>query len=259
MAEIVGLLHPGEMGAAVGAELKRAGKTVLWASEGRSEATRARAEEAGLDELGTVDELRRSSEVILSICPPHAALDVAHSVAGFEGLYLDANAVAPATVREITGLRCVDGGIVGAPPRHPTTTHLYLSGPDAPAVAELFDGTGVVCRVVSDEVGAASALKLAYAAWTKGTAALLLAIDSFARTEGVSDALSEEWHESLPHLSDALVRAERSAAAKGWRWVGEMEEIAAAFQADDLPRGFHEAAAEVFRAWTPEWQRGVPS
>ena len=172
---------------------------------------------------------------------------------------MDANAVAPATVRAITGVRCVDGGIVGAPPRPPTTTHLYLSGAAADEVAELFEGTGVVSRVVSEEVGAASALKLAYAAWTKGTAALLLAIDAFARTEGVGDALLDEWCESLPHLPNALMRAERSAAAKGWRWVGEMEEIAAAFQADDLPGGFHEAAAEVFRARTPEWQRGVLS
>ena len=255
----VGLLHPGEMGAAVGAELVRSGATVLWASDGRSEATGARAEAAGLEDVGTVDELARASEVILSICPPHATLDVARSVAGFEGLYVDANAVAPATVRAISGLRCVDGGIVGAPPRPPATTHLYLSGDDAHVVAELFDGTRVISRVVSGDVGAASALKLAYAAWTKGTAALLLAIDTFARTQGVGAALLEEWRESLPQLPDALARAERSAAAKGWRWVGEMEEIAAAFAADDLPGGFHEAAADVFRAWTPEWQRGVPS
>jgi 3-hydroxyisobutyrate dehydrogenase-like beta-hydroxyacid dehydrogenase len=255
---IVGLLHPGEMGAAVGAELARSGKTVLWASEGRSETTRARAEAAGLEDAGTVDALARASEVILSICPPHAALDVARSVAGFGGLYVDANAVAPATVRAMGELRCVDGGIVGAPPRPPVTTHLYLSGEDAQRVAELFDGTGVITRVVSGDVGAASALKLAYAAWTKGTAALLLAIDSFARAEGVGAALLEEWRDSLPQLPDALTRAERSAAAKGWRWVGEMEEIATAFAADDLPGGFHEAAADVFRTWTPEWQRGVP-
>ncbi len=260
MAEhIVGLLHPGEMGAAVGAELVRSGKTVLWVSEGRSEATRRRAEDAGLDDVGSLEALARESEVILSICPPHAALEVARSVAGFEGLYVDANALAPATVRAITEVRCVDGGIVGAPPRPPTTTHLYLSGEEADAAADLFAGTGVISRVVSRDVGAASALKLAYAAWTKGTVALLLAIDAFARAEGVADGLLREWRDSLPHLPDALDRAERSSAAKGWRWVGEMEEIAAAFEADDLPGGFHEAAAEVFRARTAEWQRGVPS
>jgi GNAT superfamily N-acetyltransferase len=76
---------------------------------------------------------------------------------------------------------------------------------------------------------------------------LLLAIDTFARTQGVGAALLEEWRESLPQLPDALARAERSAAAKGWRWVGEMEEIAATFEANGLPGGFHRAAAEVYR------------
>jgi hypothetical protein len=125
----------------------------------------------------------------------------------------------------------------------------------------LFERSAVDARVVSDEVGDASALKLAYAAWTKGTAALLLAIQRFACAEGVEDSLFAEWYESLPDLPERLRRARRSADAKAWRWVGEMEEIADAFAARDLPDGFHRAAAEVFRtAPTPhEWQPGVPS
>ena len=92
---VVGVLHPGEMGAALGAALRAKGETVLWASTGRSPATAYRASTAGLTDVVTVEELARRSEVILSICPPHAALEVARSVAGFDGIYVDANAVSP--------------------------------------------------------------------------------------------------------------------------------------------------------------------
>jgi hypothetical protein len=77
---------------------------------------------------------------------------------------------------------------------------------------------------------------------------MLLAIRDFARAEGVEDALVAEWARSQPQLETRLAGAERSADAKGWRWIGEMEEIARAFAADGLPSGFHEAAAEVYRA-----------
>jgi 3-hydroxyisobutyrate dehydrogenase-like beta-hydroxyacid dehydrogenase len=262
---VVGLLHPGEMGSAIAAQLSERGIEVLWASEGRSEETRRRAEESGLEDAGTVEDLARRADVILSVCPPHAALEVARSAAGFRGIFVDANAVAPATAREVAdGFECcVDGGIVGPPPRPPATTHLYLSGAESAAVAALFAGTTVDARVISEEVGAASAVKIAYAAWTKGTAAMLLAIRAFAEAEAVEPALVAEWKESLPELVEAAQRARSSAERKGWRWIGEMEEIAAAFAAHELPDGFHLAAADVFRTLSanssPKWQPGVPS
>jgi 3-hydroxyisobutyrate dehydrogenase-like beta-hydroxyacid dehydrogenase len=240
----VGLLHPGEMGAAVGAVLRGQGVRVVWASEGRSEETRARAEAAGLEDAGSVVEVARS-DVVFSICPPHAALEVARS-AEFAGVYVDANAVSPATAREVAEAvgEFVDGGIVGSPPREPGTARLYLSGDRASEVAELFAGSALDARVVSN----ASAVKMAYAAWTKGTAAMLLAIRELARREGVEDTLLAEWDLSVPELRQRYERARRSAEAKGWRWVGEMEEIAATFEADGLPGGFHRAAAEVYRS-----------
>ena len=131
---------------------------------------------------------------------------------------------------------------------------LYLSGPEAPAVAELFAGTEVDARAISEELGAASAVKVTFAAWSKGTAAMLLDIVELARAEGVEGALLAEWEDSIPELLSRLESARRSADAKGWRWIGEMEEIAAAFAAHDLPDGFHRAAAEVYR-----WPQGVPS
>jgi hypothetical protein len=212
-----------------------------------------------------VDEVVARSDVILSVCPPHAALDVARSAARFTGIFVDANAVAPGTAHAIadTVARVVDGGIVGPPPREAGTTRLYLSGPEAETVAALFEGAPLDARVVSGEIGAASAVKMAYAAWTKGTAALLLAVRSLARLEGVEGTLLDEWELSLPELPDRSVRAAQSVAAKGWRWVGEMEEIAATFAADGLPDGFHLAAADVFRAISDDlahaWPRGVPS
>jgi len=247
----IGLLHPGEMGAVVGKCLVAAGHRVLWASDGRSAATRARAAAAGLDECGWA-EMPARSDVIVSICPPGAALDVARAVAGFGGLYLDANAIAPATAGQVAaivtagGAGYVDGGIVGPPPLAPGNTRLYLSGPRAAEVQALFGGTNVDARVVPPP-GTASAVKMAYASWTKGSAALLLAARALARAEGVEPVLLAEWGISQPGLEERSARAAGSATAKGWRWVAEMEEIAATMAAADLPAGFHQAAAAVYR------------
>jgi len=237
------------MGAAVGRLLSGRGETVLWASAGRSAATAERAQAAGLEDAGDIGEVCRRSEILLSICPPHAALDVAREAGGFTGIYVDANAIAPDTAREVGAVqpRLVDGGIVGPPPTGPGTTRLYLSGGETAAVAALFSGTNLDARAISDEVGAASALKAAYAGWTKGRAALLLTVRELARAEGVEEALLEEWRLSIPELEERLAGAERSARGKGWRWIGEMEEIAHSMAAQDLPAGFHQAAAEVFR------------
>ena len=254
MAETtIGVLHPGEMGAAIGAVLRGAGHDVVWASSGRSSATARRAEAAGFDDAGTVAEVVRRSGVIVSVCPPHAALDVAREVAGFGGVYVDANAVSAPTSRAVGGAIAeaggtyVDGGIIGSPPTAAGTTRLYLSGADAPAVAELFDGTIVDARVLSGRIGDASTMKMVFAAWTKGAAALLLDVRALARETGLEEALLADWNESLPHLPGMSLQAARSAAAKGWRWTAEMEEIAATFAAAGLPDGFHLAAAEVCR------------
>lgn len=247
----IGIVHPGSMGAVVGGTLTGAGLTVVWASEGRSAATAARATEHGLVDVGTLADVAEQAGVVLSICPPHAAREVAEAFAGFPGIFVDANAVSPETARgngAVVG-RFVDGGIVGGPPTAPGLTRLYLSGPEAATVATLFEGTALEARIVSDEPGAASAVKMAYAAWTKGTTALLLACRGLARAEGVDADLLAEWQESQPGLVERLPGAARSASTKGWRWVGEMEEIAASFAEAGLPSGFHLAAAEMYRTF----------
>jgi 3-hydroxyisobutyrate dehydrogenase-like beta-hydroxyacid dehydrogenase len=249
---LIGVLHPGEMGAAAGACLTRRGLPVLWASAGRGPETAERAAAAGMRDVGTAGEMSVQAGVILSICPPHAALEVARSVAGFCGIYVDANAVSPETAREIGrvvqahGAAYVDGGIIGAPPRSAGDSRLYLAGQRAGEVGELFAGTALDARVMGDEPGAASAVKMAYAAWTKGTAALILAIRALARAEGVEETLLAEWEQSQPTLTARSHTAARSAAGKGWRWVAEMQEIAATMAAAGLPAGFHQAAAAVY-------------
>ncbi len=253
----VGLLHPGEMGSAVGASTVAAGARVIWTSEDRSAATRARAEADGLHDVHWLNGLVNQSHVILSVCPPAFAEDVAESVTmlGYHRIYVDANAVSPATVRrmstriEETGAHFVDGGIIGGPPRKAGTTRLYLSGEYAPKVATALAGGPLEVCVLDAPVGAASALKMAYAAWTKGTSALLAAVEALAIHEDVLEPLLGEWRRGRTGLEE---RADDlgGAAAKAWRWVAEMEQIAATFEAAGLPGGFHLAAADVYERMT---------
>ena len=249
----VALLHPGNMGATIGAAARAGGARVIWASQGRSDATRQRAERAGLIDVGTLPSALAESEVVLSICPPHAALSVAREVAEtkFHGIYIDANAVSRATAEEIgrivsqAGASFIDGGIIGSPVKQAGTTRLYLSGVGAERIAELFSGTMLDARAIGDQPGAASALKLAYAAWTKCSDVLAIAIRAYANREGVDAALLEEWAISQPALAKKCDRAASVAVPKAWRYVGEMQEIAEAFKSAGLPGGFHDAAAEL--------------
>jgi len=260
----IAMLHPGDMGSAVGACLAAKGERVIFASEGRSAATRARAESAGLQDCRTLKACVEAADIVLSVCPPHGALELAREVAaaGFRGVYVDANAISPENSRTVgaivsgasagaagsdrQGADYVDAGIVGPPPRGTARARLFLAGPRAGRIAVLFEGTPMQPVVLEGEVGSASALKACYAAWTKGSTALLAAIRVLARVEGVEAQLLEEWKRSqgdLPKRSENIV----GHAHKAWRWIGEMEEIAASFGAAGLPQGFHLASADIYR------------
>jgi 3-hydroxyisobutyrate dehydrogenase-like beta-hydroxyacid dehydrogenase len=198
--------------------------------------------------VGSIDALASECDLLLSICPPHAAVGVARAVAGFGGVYVDANAISPETARTIAriiGDGYVDGGIIGPPPAHAGTTRLYLSGARAGEVAAAFEGTALEPRELDGDL-TASALKMAYAAWTKGSAALLLAIQATAAELGVDAPLHEEWALSQPDAPGRLASAQAAAEAKAWRWAPEMREIAATFAAAGQPDGFHLAAAAVY-------------
>jgi 3-hydroxyisobutyrate dehydrogenase-like beta-hydroxyacid dehydrogenase len=248
------LFHPGEMGSALGAALASRGFRVLWASQGRSTQTTARAQAARLEDAFTIEQAVQAAEVVVSVCPPHAALALAREAVahGFGGVYVDANAISPATAREMgtvieaAGGTFVDGGIIGLPPTAQKQPTLYLSGTHAAAVASLFTGTNIVAEMIEGGAGAASALKMCYAAFTKGTTALLAAVRALAEHEGVERPLLESWRRTLPDVPRQSEQA-AAAASKAWRWSGEMDEIAASFGAAGLPDGFHRASAEVYR------------
>ena len=262
----VALLHPGNMGVTIGAAAATSGARVIWVSDQRSPATQERAKKAGLVDVKKLADAVRESEVILSVCPPHAALDLARKVAehNFKGIYVDANAVSRATAEEIgrtvtkAGATFVDGGIIGSPVKQAGTTRLYLSGVRAADVAELFSASMLSAKAIGPNPGAASALKVVYAAWTKCTDGLVLAIRALASIEGVDQALSEEWSISQPDLARKSVRAAAVAAPKAWRYVGEMKEIAESFAAAGLTPGFHNAAADIWERLAPFKDRTDP-
>lgn len=251
----IGVLHPGAMGVTVAQSLKDSGHQVGWVSAGRSQESRQRAE--GLRSFTSIDEIAGWADAIISICPPHGAVPLARAVhaTGYTGLYVDANALAPSTslkIAELLGVGAyVDGGIIGPPAIKPGTTRLYLSGHHAPAVSAWFSAGALeaIALPMTDVPNgnvAASSLKMAYAAYSKGASALLLSVNALAEAGGVREALHQEWAISSP---DLLKRSEYTAAmtsGKAWRFVGEMLEISENYSSAGLPDSFHTAAAAIY-------------
>lgn len=254
---VVGILHPGVMGAALGSALKARAGAVIWADAGRSDATAKRAELADLIAVPDTAELARRSDVIVSICPPHAARAVAEEVAAVVAavpvppVYVEANAVAPTTVTGIGELlgpaTVVDGAVIGPPAWKPGTTVLWLAGVHAQAIADLFADTPFDARVLGTQLGAASALKACFALQSKAIPAAWLALTAAARAYGVEEALESELDRDGAGPARPLAEVGPRAARAAWRWAGEMDEAAATFAGAGLPDGFSAAAAEVYR------------
>jgi 3-hydroxyisobutyrate dehydrogenase-like beta-hydroxyacid dehydrogenase len=251
----IGVLHPGNMGISVAASAQNTGCVVYWASEGRSAQTHERAESRGLLDAQTLAKLCETCTCIVSVCPPHAAGEVAAKVLthSFRGVYLDANAISPqrairiGQAMEKGGVTFVDGGIVGGPAWKPGETWLYLSGENAEEVAACFSSGPLETEVIGTSIGKASALKMCYAAYTKGTAALLCTILAAAEELGVRNELMHEWSRDGTGFGEETEARARRVTTKAWRFAGEMDEIAATFQEAGLPGGFHLAAGDVYR------------
>jgi 3-hydroxyisobutyrate dehydrogenase-like beta-hydroxyacid dehydrogenase len=251
----IGIINPGQMGVFIAASAIRSGNAVYWASEGRGKKTRERAEEHGLTEVGLLRELCDSCEIILSVCPPHAAEDVADSVVAqsFQGTYVEANAISPMRSRGIgeristAGVHFVDGGIVGNPAWESGETWLYLAGEGADEVAGCFQTESLRTCVLGNTIGKASALKMCYASYTKGSTALTTAILGTAESLGVREKLEEQWARDWPGFDEKARMRARRVTAKAWRFEGEMREISATFSDAGLPGEFHKAAEEIFR------------
>ncbi|MCL2580975.1 MAG: DUF1932 domain-containing protein [Streptosporangiales bacterium] len=241
------------MGAAVGGELIAAGHEALWAPADRSELTTSRADDAGLRGVG-LHELMDRSEVILSICPPAAAEDVAGLAEGYEGIYVEANAITPDRVDTIASMLpaavTVDGAIIGSPPRKGKRTTLYLAGPPEAAarVETLFAGTLVEPRTLGTRTGLASALKLSYTTYQKTSRVLAAVAYALAVGYGIEDELLEVAGRR-PGSYLAEVDYVPKTAARAWRWGPEMLEAADALASAGLPDELARAAADVLARW----------
>lgn len=250
----IGLLYPGEMGVSVGASAMSGGHRIHWSTEGRSPATHQRAERAGFLPEKQLHALSRRVELILSVCPPHAAESVLGAVieTGFSGIFVDANAISPQRSQRMgetasaRGIDYVDGGIVGGPAWEAGTTTLYLCGDRAPEVADLFAEGPLGTMLLRGPIGKASALKMCFAAYSKGSTALISAILAAARSLDVYTELRDLWSQDGSKFAEQAETRTQRVTQKAWRFEGEMQEIAETFTRVGLPDGFHQASGEIY-------------
>ena len=241
------------MGVSIAASAMDAGCEVYWASAGRRSYTHERAEAAGLRDAKTIASLCELCPIVISVCPPEFAFDVARAVAatGFQGILADINALTPRNKVEMAEIvpNFADGGIIGLPSRTPGETTLFLSGPAAAEVATCFEGGAIAASNMGPEVGRATALKILFAAYNKGSIALFAGLYAAAEHYGVLPELKGQFvHRglSIEKIEAQIVRA----APKAWRWAAEMHEISAALEAAGIPGDFHEAAAKIYERLT---------
>jgi 3-hydroxyisobutyrate dehydrogenase-like beta-hydroxyacid dehydrogenase len=254
----VAILSPGEMGAAVGRALHRHGFDVMTWLGGRSGPTRERAREAGFRETDTLEALLGLADIVLSILPPERAPAIAQTVAtamkrsGHRPPFVDCNAVSPETARRIgavitgAGAAFIDAGIVGNPPGKAKPTRFFVSG-EAAGVMDDFNGKDIDVRQSGPEIGRASAIKMCYAAITKGTSALHAAVLIAAERLGVADELHVELPYSVPDLYRRMETMVPALPAVSGRYIGEMEEIARTMDSAGLTPNFHLGATELYR------------
>ncbi|MCE7986201.1 MAG: NAD(P)-dependent oxidoreductase [Caldilinea sp. CFX5] len=254
----VAIISPGDMGHVVGKVLAGHGLHVITALHSRSERTRQLAQRAGIHDVGTLEQVVRRADIILSILVPDQAVATAQVVAqaladaNQEVLYVDCNAIAPQTAHEIgriisgAGSRYVDAGIIGPPPHKPGTTRFYAAGPEAATFAQL-NNFGLAIINLGPEIGQASAFKMCYAALTKGLTALGTELLTAAEAFGISQPLAQEFANSQAALYKQLQQALPGMPAKAHRWIGEMEEIAQTFGAIGLTPQILAGAAELYR------------
>jgi 3-hydroxyisobutyrate dehydrogenase-like beta-hydroxyacid dehydrogenase len=257
MAMTIGVISPGDMGHTIGNRLREHGATVLTSLDGRSERSRGLAAKAGMEDAGTLDDLVRRVDVLLAVLVPSEATGLSERVAGAltstgaSPLYVDCNAIAPHTVRAIgdrilaAGGRFADVGIIGPPPKKDGTTRFYVSGPGADEFGALAE-YGLDVRPLGAEVGKASGFKMCYAALTKGITALGTEMLVAARLLGIEAELREEQLGSVPDLIGSVLNSAPSMPPKAYRWVGEMEEIAATFGALGMTSKILDGAAEHY-------------
>lgn len=243
MIATIAVVSTGDMGGAVARRLRDGGLRVVTPLDGRSERTRALAAAAGAEDAGSLAAAVRESDVLLSILPPGRAVELARAVGrDRRPLYVDCNAVSPATALHVAsevGERFVDAGIIGAP----GAPRIYACGPHAVELTSL----PLDVRVLGGPLGTASALKMCYAALTKGLTALLTESMVTADVLGVTGALHDELADSQPQFLAAAQRQLPSMVPKAYRWIAEMEEIATTFAGAGMTPLMLQGAADVYR------------
>jgi 3-hydroxyisobutyrate dehydrogenase-like beta-hydroxyacid dehydrogenase len=256
MTPIVAIVASGNMGAGVGQRLTENKVTVLTSLAGRSADSEKRAEAAGMQPVA--DAQLTEADFLLSIVPPGEALALARrlapvlAAANKKPIYVECNAVSPRTMLAIadvvaaTDCPFVGAGIIGPPPKPGSSnTKIYAAGPAAGLFAKLND-YGLIVRVLEGPLTAASALKMSYAGITKGFTALGAAMLLAATREGSAEALKAELADSQPALLDWLSRQIPRMYSKSYRWVAEMDEIAAFVGKDRPEHAMLEAAARLY-------------
>ena len=254
----VGVVSPGDMGQAIAKRIKESGLAVHTALDGRSERTKALAKEAGLNDCGSMEKLVATCDLVISVIDPGQSLNVVNAVAaamkktGRRIAFADLNAVSPQTARDAdkiirdAGGTFIDGGIIGPPPRgEKDKPRLYVSGPDA-YLFEQIKHPNLQVRVMSERIGDASAIKMCYAAGTKGATALAVELLVAARKLGVDQALESEIRESRGDAYDAYLKGIAGMPAKAYRWVPEMQEIAKTFGEVGMTRRIFEGATDIY-------------
>jgi len=257
--QTVAVMSPGDMGHSIGNVLRLGGLRVITCLRDRSARTAALAAEAGIDDVPDYETLVREADILLSVLAPSEARHLAEGVAaavrasGADLLYADCNAIAPQTVRDIgalltgVGARFVDAGIIGSPPRPgEKRTRIYASGAHVAAFAELAEH-GLDVRIVGPEIGQASGLKMCYAAITKGLTALATELLVAGEALGLREPLRAELQQSQGALYGWVERQVPTMPPKAYRWVGEMEEIAATFAHLGLTPRILLGAADLYR------------
>jgi len=270
MGVTVAVIAMGEMGSGVAARLVQRGAVVRTSLEGRSASSAGRARAAGVEVAPDDEALVADADLVLSIVPPARAGELAERLrpaiakAGGQAVYVDCNAVAPQTVTaiaapfEAAGLAFVDAGIIGGPPAADFNPRIYASGPEAKAFARL-NAYGLDIPVLSDRVGEASALKMAYAGTTKGTSAIMMAMMLGAARAGVAEAFAKEMKSSQAGRLEAAVRQAPAVLRKAYRWDGEMEEIARFLLPELGGEGLFQGAAQLYRDLAKDMTEGEDS
>jgi len=264
----IAVIGAGEMGSAVGRRLHKMGARVMTELNGRSEQSARRAKNAGLEIIDDDELLIRQSNLILSIVPPGVACAVADRFRGplektaHKPTFVECNAIAPVTVRHIetilkeTGCGFVDAGIIGGPPSIDDLTkgpRFYASGCHAQKISILTQ-YGLDISILDAPIGAASALKLAYAGLTKGFTALGAAMIGAAARNNLDAALRAELARSQP---DMLMRLDRFIPAmfpKAYRWIAEMEQIADFAGEENQGSTIYKGAARLYERIAAEFE-----